>query len=116
MSIQVHAHGFSLSDSLKEACLNEIRHRIEPLVRSELHVRWNLHKDGHDWVAFLSWHEKRNQRGNVRIRSDDLYKSISIAGKVAAEQVSEQHHKQNPKARRNARAADCLSVESGLSQ
>lgn len=114
MSVQVHAHGFSLSDSLKEACLNEIQHRIEPLVRSELDVRWNLYKDGHDWVAFLSWHERRNQQGNVRIRSDDLYKSISIAGKVAAEQVSEQHHKQKPKARRNARAIQSASMEGSV--
>lgn len=115
MSVLVHAHGFSLSDSLKEACINEIRHRVQPLVRSDLDVRWNLYKDGRDWVAFLSWHERKNQQGNVRIRSDDLYKSISLAGKVASEQVSEQHHKQEPKARRSvARALHSASMEGSV--
>jgi hypothetical protein len=95
MSVLIHAHGFDLSDSLKEACEREVKNRMEPLIYSPIQARWNLCRDGHDWIAFLSWHERRQYHGNVRIRSDDMYKSISLAGKVAANQLNHQHHKVN---------------------
>lgn len=54
----IHAHGFSLSSSLKEAC----------------------------------------------IRSDDMYKSIALAGKLAADQMSEKHHMNEAKQRRRGKS------------
>lgn len=103
MSVQIHAHGFSLSDALKNACLSEVKHRLEPRLHGQLLARWNLYKEGHDWIAFLSWHERREQHGHVRIRSNDMYKSISLAGKVAEDQMNEQHHKHDPQHRRSAK-------------
>lgn len=100
MSVVVHAHGFDLSEALKNACVGEIKHRLEPMLHGQLLARWSLYRDGRDWVAFLSWHERRQHQGHVRIRSDDLYKSISLAGKVAADQMGHQHHKCDRKHRR----------------
>jgi hypothetical protein len=100
----IHAHGFSLSSSLKEACIREIKNRLIPLIRSQLNARWSLYKDGHDWIAFLSWHERRQLQGNVRIRSDDMYKSIALAGKLAADQMSEKHHMNEAKQRRRGKS------------
>lgn len=114
MSVLIHAHGFSLSDALKDACLSEVRHRLEPMLHGNLLARWNLYRDGREWIAFLSWHERRQHQGHVRIRSDDMYKSIHLAGKVAAEQMHEQHHKQNPRHRMAAKVAHQHAVEGDL--
>ncbi|MEY4064689.1 MAG: hypothetical protein RIR26_897 [Pseudomonadota bacterium] len=111
MSVLIHAHGFALSDSLKEACMREVDHRLKPLLHAQLSAHWNLYREGHDWIAFLSWHERRHHQGNVRIRSDDLYKSISLAGKVAADQLSEQNHKYKLKVRRQAKQLPPSSME-----
>lgn len=114
MSVLIHAHGFSLSDALKDACLSEVRHRLEPMLHGNLLARWNLYRDGREWIAFLSWHERRQHQGHVRIRSNDMYKSIHLAGKVAAEQMNEQHHKQNSRHRKAAKDAHHNAVEGDL--
>jgi hypothetical protein len=103
MSVLIHAHGFLLSEPIKSACHREIDQRLKPLLHAQLSARWNLYREGHDWIAFLSWHERRHHQGNVRIRSDDLYKSIALAGKVAAEQHCEQNNKYKLRVRRHAK-------------
>ena len=114
MSVLIHAHGFSLSNSLQQACIGEVKNRLEPLHHAELHARWNLYKDGHEWIAFLSWHERRQLQGHVRIRSNDLYKSISLAGKVAEQQMNHQHHRKDKNHFRRSNSHHSISPEGDL--
>ncbi len=94
MSIQVAAHGFELTDGLKAACETESREKLQLLALHNFSTKWVLSIEKNEHVSHLTWNDGPF-RGDVSVRSGDMYKSISQSTKKAGEQMKKAHQKRN---------------------
>ena len=92
MPFQVAAHGFDLTDALRESCLSESREKLQPLAKHNFSARWMLSIERTDHVAHVIWADG-NFRGDVTVKSPDMYQSIHQATKKAMEQIKKAHDK-----------------------
>lgn len=92
MPFQVAAHGFELTDAIRESCQEEASDKLQPLALQNLSTRWTLSLDGDDHVAHLNWSDG-TFHGDATAKSPDMYKSIHLASKKAAEQMKKAHDK-----------------------
>ena len=94
MSVQVAAHGFELTDGLRTACLAETHDKLEVLALHNFSSKWVLSIEKAEHVSHLAWTDG-SFRGDVTVRSEDMYKSISQCSKKAVEQIKKAHDKRN---------------------
>lgn len=92
MPVQVTAHGFDLTDALRENCLAESTDKLAALALHLFSSRWTLSLDGGEHVAHLAWKDGPVQ-GDVTVKSIDMYTSIHQASKKAIEQIKKAHAK-----------------------
>ncbi|MBX9704186.1 MAG: HPF/RaiA family ribosome-associated protein [Silvanigrellaceae bacterium] len=92
MAIQVAAHGFELTDALRNACEHETSERLKPIANHELKVKWILSMEREQQIVHLSWFDG-NLNGDVTVKSDDMYNSIHQCAKKAHEQIVKSHEK-----------------------
>lgn len=89
-TIQISAHGFDLTASLRECCEGETNERLIPIARSEFSVRWTLSKDGDEHCAKLHWNDGV-YHGDMHHVAEDMYATIHHCAKKAAEQMKKTH-------------------------
>jgi ribosome-associated translation inhibitor RaiA len=94
MSIQVAAHGFELTDGLRGACESETNEKLQLLALHNFSSKWILSIEKTEHIAHLAWNDG-SFHGDVTVRSEDMYKSISQCSKKAAEQIKKAHDKRN---------------------
>lgn len=92
MPFQVAAHGFELTDAIRESCQEEARDKLQPLALHNFSSRWTLSLDGNEHVAHVTWNDG-TFHGDATVKSVDMYKSIHQASKKAAEQMKKAHDK-----------------------
>jgi ribosome-associated translation inhibitor RaiA len=94
MNVQVAAHGFELTDGLKAACETESQEKLQLLALHNFSTKWILSLERNEHVAHLTWADG-GFRGDVKVHSEDMYKSISQCTKKAVEQIKKAHQKRN---------------------
>lgn len=94
MTVQVAAHGFELTDGLRSACEAETQEKLQLLALNNFSTKWILSIEKTEHVAHLAWTDG-GFRGDVTVRSEDMYKSISQCSKKAVEQIKKAHDKRN---------------------
>jgi len=92
MANQVAAHGFELTQALRECCEAESTEKLKPLALHNFGSRWALSLEGNDHVVHLTWNDGPFH-GDVTIRSPDMYHSIHGATRRAMEQIKKAHSK-----------------------
>ena len=92
MPVQVMAHGFELTESLKQACITETEDKLQPLALHNFSVKWMLSLDASDHVAHVNWHDGKFH-GDATVKSHDMYTSIGRVTKTAGEQLKKAHDK-----------------------
>ena len=110
MPIQVAAHGFEMTDGLRNSCIEETSDRLQPLALHNFGSRWALSLEAAEHVAHLTWTDGPFH-GDVTVRSNDMYTSIHQCTKKAVEQIKKAHdkrydHHQTQKADRNLEPVD----------
>jgi ribosome-associated translation inhibitor RaiA len=102
MSIQIAAHGFELTQALKEVCESEIKDKLYPIALSQVSTKWTLSIEREQQIAHLIWTDGAFN-GNVTVKTLDMYNSIHQCTKKALEQMKkshakkQNHHKSNRK-------------------
>lgn len=94
MSVQVAAHGFELTEGLRAACETDTREKLQQLALHNFSSKWVLSIEKTEHVAHLAWTDG-SFKGDVTVKSDDMYKSISQCSKKASEQIKKAHDKRN---------------------
>lgn len=93
MSVQVAAHGFDLTDGLRDCCHGEIREKLTQLAHhNDFKAKWILSLERGEHVAHLNWSDGKFH-GDVTVKSDDMYNSIHQSVRKAAEQLKRAHGK-----------------------
>jgi hypothetical protein len=92
MANQVAAHGFILTQALRDCCEGESNDKLRPLALHNFGSRWALSLEGNNHVAHLTWNDGPFH-GDVTIKSEDMYQSIHGASKRAMEQMKKAHSK-----------------------
>lgn len=92
MSIQVAAHGFELTPSLKEACEAETKDKLNSIALSHITAKWTLSIQREEQIAHLIWTDG-SFTGNVTVKTTDMYSSIHQCTKKALEQLKKSHEK-----------------------
>jgi|GEM_PF-620022 len=92
MPFQVAAHGFLLTDALREACLTESTGKLQPLAVKNFSSRWKLSLERTEHVAHITWADG-SFHGDATAKSADMYQSIHQATKKAMEQMKKAHDK-----------------------
>jgi ribosome-associated translation inhibitor RaiA len=92
MSIQVAAHGFELTNSLKEACETETIDKLHSIALNNITTKWTLSIQREDQIAHLIWVDG-TFNGNVTVKTSDMYNSIHQCAKKALEQMKKSHEK-----------------------
>jgi ribosome-associated translation inhibitor RaiA len=114
MTVQVAAHGFELTDGLRTACEAESQDKLQLLALNNFSSKWVLSIEKTEHVAHLAWTDG-GFRGDVTVRSEDMYKSISQCSKKAVEQIKKAHDKRNDhkKSPTKALAVEAVSQSRG---
>ena len=94
MPIQITAHGFDLSEAIKESCTVEALEKLTPLAQHQFQSKWTLSLEAGSHVTHLMWKDGPFQ-GDVTVKSGDMYDSIHQATKKACEQMKKAHSKRN---------------------
>ena len=92
MSIQVAAHGFELTSTLKEACEAETIEKLHSIALNNVITKWTLSIEREEKIAHLIWADG-TFNGNVTVKSHDMYSSIHLCAKKALEQMKKSHEK-----------------------
>ena len=92
MSIQVAAHGFELTNALKEACEAETKDKLHSIALNNITTKWTLSIQREDQIAHLIWADG-TFNGNVTVKTPDMYNSIHQCAKKALEQMKKSHEK-----------------------
>ena len=92
MPIQVAAHGFDLTEAIRESCLTETREKLQPLALHNFSARWILSLEAGVHVTHVNWTDG-SFHGDVTVKTADMYQSIHQAGKKAVEQLKKAHDK-----------------------
>lgn len=114
MAFQVSAHGFELSEALRENCMSEVGDKLQPLAVNNFSAKWMLSLEAHDQIAHLIWQDG-SFRGDAVGRSEDMYTSIHQAVKKAAEQIKKAHEKRHDNRVRDAKRQN-LETSSDLEE
>jgi ribosome-associated translation inhibitor RaiA len=88
----VSAHGFDLTDAIRTTCLEEAQDKLMPLALHNFSTRWTLSFEAGEHVAHLSWTDG-GFRGDVTVKTIDMYQSIHQASKKAHDQIKKSHEK-----------------------
>lgn len=107
MNVQVAAHGFELTDGLRAACETESKERLQLLALHNFSTKWVLSLERNEHVSHLAWTDG-GFRGDVTVRSEDMYKSIGQCTKKAVEQMKKAHQKRN--GHKGSAAAKAIAV------
>lgn len=91
-SVQVSAHGFELTEALRDTCVEETEEKMQSLACSNFHARWVLSIESINHVAHVTWGDG-SFHGDATVKSDDMYLSISRSAKTAHEQIKKAHEK-----------------------
>ena len=92
MPIQVAAHGFQLTDALKEACTAESKEKMQAIAVSNFSAKWTLSLNAAEHVAHVTWGDG-SFHGDATARSADMYSSVAKAAKIAHEQMKKMREK-----------------------
>ena len=92
MPIQVAAHGFNLTEAIRESCLSETREKLQPLALHNFTARWTLSLDAGEHVSHVNWTDG-SFHGDVTVKGPDMYQSIHHASKKVVEQIKKAHGK-----------------------
>jgi ribosome-associated translation inhibitor RaiA len=92
MPILVSAHGFELTEAIRNACVEECEDRILPVARHNFGARWTLHLEHLTHSAHIAWNDGQFS-GDATVKSEDMYTSIHQAAKKALEQIKKAHEK-----------------------
>ncbi len=92
MSILVSAHGFEITQALKDACEAETSERLSPLALHTLKTRWTLSQEREEQIAHIIW-DDGSFHGDTTVKTNDMYSSIHQCAKKAAEQMKKSHDK-----------------------
>lgn len=92
MSVQISAHGFQLTEALRESCEFETNDRLKTIARHNFSAKWILTLDGGNHSAKLHWNDGQFH-GDLTHSSEDMYITISHCAKKAAEQIKKAHEK-----------------------
>jgi ribosome-associated translation inhibitor RaiA len=92
MPIQVAAHGFPLTDAIRDSCVTETREKLQPLALHNFSARWVLSLEAGEHVTHVNWTDG-SFHGDVTVKTSDMYQSIHHAGKKAVEQLKKAHSK-----------------------
>jgi len=92
MPIQVAAHGFDLTPSLKDCCTLETQERLSPLAQHGMSAKWVLSVEKGEHIAHINWNDG-SYHGDATVKTEDMYSSIKQAVKKAAEQLKRAHEK-----------------------
>jgi ribosomal subunit interface protein len=90
--IQISAHGFELTEALKEACIAETEERLKPIARHNFSCRWTLNLENLQHSAHIAWNDGQFH-GDATVKSEDMYTSIHHSAKKSAEQIKKAHEK-----------------------
>lgn len=107
MPIQVTAHGFELTDGLKETCVTESREKLMPLALHNFSAKWILSLEAQEQVAHLAWTDG-SFLGDATVKSTDMYNSIHQCTKKAAEQIKKAHDKRYDHHNKSAKGAAAI--------
>ena len=94
MPNQVAAHGFDLTDAIRESCLEETKEKLMSIAQNNFSSRWTLSLEKLEHVAHISWSDGPFH-GDATVKSNDMYQSIHQAAKKAFEQIKKAHEKRN---------------------
>jgi ribosome-associated translation inhibitor RaiA len=92
MPIQVAAHGFNMTDSIRQSCIDETTERLQSLALHNFTSRWTLSLEAGEHVAHINWTDG-SFHGDATVKSADMYQSIHSATKKAVEQMKKAHSK-----------------------
>ncbi|BBH54276.1 HPF/RaiA family ribosome-associated protein [Fluviispira sanaruensis] len=92
MPIQVAAHGFELTQPLKEACEAESKDKLHSIALNHIKTKWTLSIQREEQIAHLTWVDGAFN-GDVTVKSTDMYNSIHQCAKKAVEQLKKSHAK-----------------------
>ena len=107
MNVQVAAHGFELTEGLRAACETESKDKLQLLALHNFSSKWILSLERNEYVAHLTWADG-GFRGDVKVQSEDMYKSIGQCSKKAVEQIKKAHQKRN--GHKGSAAAKAIAV------
>ena len=92
MPIQVAAHGFEMTEALRETCLQETKDKLQQLALHNFSAKWMLSLEKEDHIVHVAWNDGRFH-GDCTVRSTDMYNSIHQCAKKAVEQIKKAHDK-----------------------
>jgi ribosome-associated translation inhibitor RaiA len=92
MPVQVAAHGFELTNAIRECCEVETREKLQPLALHNFSAKWILSLEAGVHVSHVNWHDG-GFHGDATVKSADMYQSIHQATKKAQEQIKKAHDK-----------------------
>ena len=92
MGIQVSGVGLTLTEALKNTCIDSTEEKLQPLANQTLQATWRLTVEKDTQTAKLSWAYGKF-KGNTESFSKDMYKSINSCLKKASEQIKKAHKK-----------------------
>jgi ribosome-associated translation inhibitor RaiA len=95
MNVSIAAHGFDLTDAIKEACRAAAEDAFPSLSESdegERKVRWHLSLDGDSRTAHISWKSGIDQ-GDVTVSDPQLYSAIHEAAVIARRSIAEKRER-----------------------
>ena len=92
MGIQVSGVGLTLTEALKNTCIDATQEKLQPLSNQSLQANWLLIVEKETQTAKLSWADGKF-KGNTEAVSKDMYQSINNCIKKASEQIKKAHKK-----------------------
>ncbi len=108
MPIQVSAHGFEITASLKEACDKEVKERLSPLSLNSLKAKWILSIERQEHISHLIW-DDGIFHGDITVKTNDMMSSIHQCAKKAAEQIKKSHDKKQNRHKEEVREREELN-------
>jgi ribosome-associated translation inhibitor RaiA len=100
--IQVAAHGFEITESLRNTCVDESKDKLQSLAQHNFSARWSLSIERGEHIAHINWGDGEFH-GDASARSSDMYGSIRLCTKKVMEQMKKAHGKAYEPGRRSGK-------------
>ncbi len=113
MPIQVSAHGFEITEALRQSCIEESKEKIQNLAQHNFSAKWTLSLERGEHIAHVVWNDGEF-RGDASARTNDMYGSIRQTAKKAMEQLKKAHGRAYEPGRRSGKHG--LGKNNGLEQ
>jgi ribosome-associated translation inhibitor RaiA len=92
MPIQVAAHGFDITEALRQSCIEEAKDKVQSLAQHNFTAKWTLSVERGEHIAHITWKDGEFH-GDASSRTSDMYGSIRQSAKKAMEQLKKAHGK-----------------------